>query len=167
MMSLEKGKCCISPFPCLGGSSKNGMRFYSYCVAVYQQEGVPQGLGMRLCCGGCRLGAIFGGNLFSIRFLRGVRSISTENSGAFAYHQKREANCSPWKACAEISVIGLAPGGAALRNRGRGLKSLLEDLARALGQYRSLHGERGLKSQGQAGHRAGAFGVAFRMGSVD
>ncbi len=71
MMNLEKGKCCISPFPCLGGSSKNGMRFYSFCVAVYQQGGALQGLGMRLCCGGCRLGAIFGGNLFSIRFLRG------------------------------------------------------------------------------------------------
>lgn len=128
---------------------------------------VPQGLGMRLCCGGCRLGAIFGGNLFSIRFLRGVRPVSTENSGVFAYHQKREAICSPWKACAKISVIGLTPGRGAPRNRGRGLKSLLEDLARSLGQYRSLHGERGLKSQGQAGRRAGAFGVAFRMGSVD
>lgn len=97
----------------------------------------------------------------------GVRPVSTENSGVFAYHQKREAICSPWKACAKISVIGLTPGRGAPRNRGRGLKSLLEDLARSLGQYRSLHGERGLKSQGQAGRRAGAFGVAFRMGSVD
>ena len=129
MMSLEKGKCCISPFPCLGGPSKNGMRFYSYCVAVYQQEGVPQGLGMRLCCGGCRLGAIFGGNLFSIRFLRGVCPVSTENSGVFAYHQKREAICFLCEACAEISVIVLVLSRGAPRNRERGLKSLLEGLA--------------------------------------
>ena len=47
-------------------------RGFALTVLLYTSRGgALQGLGMRLCCSGCRLGAIFGGNLFSIRFLRG------------------------------------------------------------------------------------------------
>lgn len=56
--------------------------FILNCVAVYQQGGVPQGLGMRLCCSGCRLGATFGDNLFSIRFL-----------GEYALFRQKTAAC--------------------------------------------------------------------------
>jgi len=68
MMRLEKGKCCISPFPCFGGPSKNGARFSS-AVLLHVGRGVPQSLGLRLCRGGCRYGAMLRGNLFSARFL--------------------------------------------------------------------------------------------------
>ena len=81
MMRLEKGKCCISPFPCFGGPSKNGARFSS-AVLLHVGRGVPQGLGLRLCRGGCRYGAMLRGNLFSARFL-----------GRYALFRQKAAAC--------------------------------------------------------------------------